>query len=71
MLKVCIHTSSITFCVLGEFCVDKLPFPVVQRPAVRCFLHVRLVLLGRSRNVRGGGMYKCTAIYGDHKELHP
>lgn len=31
------------FCVLGELRVDKLPFPVAQRPVVRCFLHVRLV----------------------------
>lgn len=31
------------FCVLGEFCVDKFPFPVVQRPVVRWFLYMRLV----------------------------
>lgn len=58
-----IYVSNSTFRVLGELCVDKFPLPVDQRPVVRWFLHMRLVLLGKKGEIK-----KCLAI--NRKYLH-
>ena len=63
-------TGDVTFRVLGEFCVDKLPLPVDQRPVVRRSIHMSLVLLGEdgemSEHHQTGGSDHSTGMHGHH-----